>query len=86
MFVEFLQYALTHSSGLPSQFGNVHSVKPQQITFIVPGAEDFKTADISAFINKAQTLEVSRYIDLWPREVICAFDDEVLFIHVYDQL
>jgi hypothetical protein len=33
-------------------------VRPQHVTFIVPGVEDFKIADVAAFINKAKTLEV----------------------------
>ncbi|XP_024394538.1 ribonuclease II, chloroplastic/mitochondrial [Physcomitrium patens] len=57
------------------QFGNVHSVKPQQITFIVPGAEDFKTADISAFINKAQTLEDSSLLEFAWEELLDAKKD-----------
>jgi hypothetical protein len=46
------------------QFGNVHSIRPQQVTFIVPGAEDFKVADIATFIDKAETLEVFLSIQL----------------------
>lgn len=35
------------------------SIKTQQVTYIVPGAEDFDQAIISDFIQKAQDLLVS---------------------------
>ncbi|KAJ6814303.1 ribonuclease II, chloroplastic/mitochondrial isoform X1 [Iris pallida] len=38
------------------QNGTVSSIKPQQVTYIVPGIEDFDHADISGFIHKAQDL------------------------------
>lgn len=38
------------------QNGTVSSIKPQQVTYIVPGIEDFDQTDIPAFINKAQDL------------------------------
>lgn len=41
------------------QNGNISSIKPQQVTYIVPGIEDFDQTDIPAFINKAQDLLVS---------------------------
>lgn len=40
------------------QFGNIHVVRPQQVTFIVPGTEDFNPADIGRFVNKVDELEV----------------------------
>ena len=56
-----VQHDLTSSLGLHPQFGNTYSVKPQQVTFIVPGGEDFSPADIASFINKAENLEVCNY-------------------------
>ncbi|XP_074583515.1 ribonuclease II, chloroplastic/mitochondrial [Curcuma longa] len=38
------------------QNGVICSIKPQQVTYIVPGAEDFDHATISDFIQKAQDL------------------------------
>lgn len=38
------------------QNGTISSIKPQQVTYIVPGIEDFDQTDIPAFINKAQDL------------------------------
>lgn len=38
------------------QNGTVSSIKPQQVTYIVPGIEDFDQTDIPAFINKARDL------------------------------
>ncbi|XP_020252520.1 ribonuclease II, chloroplastic/mitochondrial isoform X1 [Asparagus officinalis] len=38
------------------QNGTVSSIKPQQVTYIVPGIEDFDHTDIPAFIHKAQDL------------------------------
>ncbi|XP_077239005.1 ribonuclease II/R family protein [Tasmannia lanceolata] len=38
------------------QNGITSSIKPQQITYIVPGAEDFDHTEISDFIQKAQNL------------------------------
>jgi len=40
------------------QNGTVASIKPQQVTYIVPGVEDFKYADLPEFIWKAQDLLV----------------------------
>lgn len=40
------------------QFGNVHVVRPEQVTFIVPGTEHFNPADIGRFVNKVEELEV----------------------------
>jgi hypothetical protein len=40
------------------QFGNLHSVKPQQVTYVVPSEEDFRPADIASFIEKSENLEV----------------------------
>lgn len=37
------------------QNGSTTSIKPQQITFIVPGIEDFDHAEISDFIQRAET-------------------------------
>ncbi|CAK9266221.1 unnamed protein product [Sphagnum jensenii] len=39
------------------QFGNLHSVKPQQVTYVVPSEEDFRPADIASFIEKSENLE-----------------------------
>lgn len=36
------------------QNGFTTSIKPQQVTFIVPGAENFDEAEISDFLQKAQ--------------------------------
>ncbi|KAG5550238.1 hypothetical protein RHGRI_015261 [Rhododendron griersonianum] len=36
------------------QYGGTTSIKPQQVTFIVPGAENFDHTDISDFLQKAQ--------------------------------
>ncbi|CAA0830512.1 Ribonuclease II- chloroplastic/mitochondrial [Striga hermonthica] len=36
------------------QNGNMASIKPQQITFIVPGVENFDQTEISTFVQKAQ--------------------------------
>lgn len=36
------------------QNGVTSSIKPQQITYIVPGVQNFDTAEISDFIEKAQ--------------------------------
>lgn len=41
------------------QNGTTSSIKPQQITYIVPGVQDFNHADISDFIERAQNLWVS---------------------------
>ncbi|RWR95417.1 ribonuclease II, chloroplastic/mitochondrial isoform X1 [Cinnamomum micranthum f. kanehirae] len=38
------------------QNGTTSSIKPQQITYIVPGVQDFNHADISDFIERAQNL------------------------------
>ncbi|XP_068643326.1 ribonuclease II, chloroplastic/mitochondrial [Aristolochia californica] len=38
------------------QNGTTSSIKPQQITYIVPGVEDFDHTDISNFIHKSQIL------------------------------
>lgn len=43
------------------QNGVTSSIKPQQITFIVPGVENFDHAEISAFIQKAQENLVCSY-------------------------
>lgn len=40
------------------QFGNIHVVRPEQVTFIVPGTEHFNPADIGRFVNKLEELEV----------------------------
>lgn len=41
------------------QNGVTTSIKPQQITYIVPGVENFDHAEISDFIQKAQSNLVS---------------------------
>lgn len=35
------------------QNGITTSIKPQQVTFIVPGAENFEPTEISEFVQKA---------------------------------
>ncbi|KAG0569483.1 hypothetical protein KC19_6G093600 [Ceratodon purpureus] len=57
------------------QFGNMHSVKPQQVTFIVPGVEDFKIADLSTFTNKVETLEDSSLLEFAWEELVEAKKD-----------
>lgn len=41
-------------SPMRRQNGVVSSIKPQQVTYIIPGVENFNHADIGGFIQKAQ--------------------------------
>lgn len=45
------------------QNGVTSSIKPQQVTYIVPGIEDFNHEDIADFIRKTRDLLVSSIID-----------------------
>lgn len=40
------------------QNGIMSSIKPQQVTYIVPGIEDFDNADIADFVQRAHDLLV----------------------------
>lgn len=44
-----------------AQNGVMNSIKPQQITYIVPGVENFDHTDISDFIQKAHNNLVSSH-------------------------
>lgn len=46
------------------QNGVKSSIKPQQITFVVPGVGDFDRADIQDFIKKAQDNLVCSFTNL----------------------
>lgn len=46
--------SLKHPISLVLQNGAMASIKPQQITFIVPGIKDFDHMEIPDFIQKAQ--------------------------------
>lgn len=51
----FAAWALMHIIWfLMMQNGITTSIKPQQVTFIVPGVENFEPTEISDFVQKAQ--------------------------------
>lgn len=47
---------------LMMQNGITTSIKPQQVTFIVPGAENFEPTEISDFVQKAQDNLVGSFL------------------------
>lgn len=72
------------------QNGVTSSIKPQQITYIVPGVENFDHAEISDFIQKAQENLVCSYlvsyrcVDIFSHLVVCVFVKEFSFDLVQD--
>ena len=55
------------------------SIKPQQITYVVPGIEDFDHTDISEFVQKAQGLLVSVWeFNIWIIELGAIYSQVVI--------
>jgi len=58
-------YCLTFFGFVGPKNGFTSSIKPQQVTYIVPGIDNFDQADIADFAQKAQDNMVSSSVLQW---------------------